>query len=38
MIGAMHPGINLEFARSEEIHLEDAFAKAAEAGYRFVEP
>ena len=38
MIGAMQAGINLEFARTEKINLEDAFAKAAEAGYRFVEP
>jgi sugar phosphate isomerase/epimerase len=31
-------GINLEFARSEQIGLEEALSRAAEAGYRFVEP
>jgi len=34
----VHAGINLEFARTEKLGLEDAFARAAEAGYRFVEP
>jgi len=31
-------GLNLEFARSESIGLEEALIQAAEAGYRFVEP
>jgi sugar phosphate isomerase/epimerase len=31
-------GINLEFARSENLGLEEALVRAAEAGYRFVEP
>jgi sugar phosphate isomerase/epimerase len=34
----MDAGINLEFARTEGFDLEEAFARAAEAGYRFVEP
>lgn len=34
----MHAGINLEFARSDQLLLNDALAQAAEAGYRFVEP
>ena len=34
----MQPGLNLEFARSEQIDLEQALRAAAEAGYRFVEP
>jgi sugar phosphate isomerase/epimerase len=34
----MHAGINLEFARSEKLSLDEAMLRAAEAGYRFVEP
>jgi inosose dehydratase len=34
----MHAGVNLEFARSEGLSLEDALRCAAAAGYRFVEP
>jgi len=34
----MHAGINLEFARSEGLDLEEALRRAAAAGYRFVEP
>lgn len=34
----MQPGLNLEFARSEQLGLETAMRTAAEAGYRFVEP
>ena len=34
----MQPGLNLEFARSEHLNLEQALRAAAEAGYRFVEP
>jgi len=34
----MHAGINLEFARSENLSLDEAMSRAAEAGYRFVEP
>ena len=34
----MHAGINLEFARSAALGLEEALAQAAEAGYRYVEP
>ena len=34
----MQAGINLEFARTEQLCLDDALARAAEAGYRFVEP
>jgi sugar phosphate isomerase/epimerase len=34
----MHAGINLEFARSDNVSLETAMSRAAEAGYRFVEP
>ena len=34
----MQPGLNLEFARSEQLDLEHALRAAAEAGYRFVEP
>jgi len=34
----MQPGLNLEFARSEHLDLEQALHGAAEAGYRFVEP
>ena len=33
----MQAGLNLEFARTEAIALAEAFAQAAEAGYRFVE-
>ncbi len=34
----MHAGVNLEFARTDGLSLDEAFARAAEAGYRFVEP
>ena len=34
----MHAGLNLEFARSENLSLEEALRKAAGLGYRFVEP
>lgn len=34
----MQPGINLEFARSAGLGLDEAMAKAAAAGYRYVEP
>jgi len=34
----MKPGLNLEFARSERLDLDQAMRAAAEAGYRFVEP
>ena len=34
----MQPGLNLEFARTERLSLEDALIRAAEAGFRFVEP
>jgi sugar phosphate isomerase/epimerase len=34
----MNPGINLEFARSDGLGLEEALRRAACAGYRFVEP
>jgi len=34
----MHPGANLEFARTDNLTLDDAMARAAEVGYRFVEP
>jgi len=34
----MNIGLNLEYARSEELSLHDAMRKAAEAGYGFVEP
>ena len=34
----MHAGINLEFARTEKLNLDEAMSWAAEAGYRFVEP
>jgi sugar phosphate isomerase/epimerase len=34
----MHAGINLEFARTENLSLEEAMSRAAAAGYRFVEP
>ncbi len=34
----MQPGLNLEFARSERLDLEQALRVAAEAGYRHVEP
>lgn len=34
----MQAGINLEFARTEQLCFYDALARAAEAGYRFVEP
>lgn len=31
-------GLNLELARTEQLGLEGALQRAAEAGYRFVEP
>ncbi len=34
----MQPGLNLEFARSERLDLDQALRAAAEAGYRHVEP
>lgn len=34
----MQPGLNLEFARTERLAFEPALRRAAEAGYRFVEP
>ena len=34
----MHPGANLEFARTDNLTLDEAMARAAEVGYRFVEP
>lgn len=34
----MHIGINLEFARSEQLSLEEALSRAVQAGYRFAEP
>ncbi|HUW60931.1 MAG TPA: sugar phosphate isomerase/epimerase [Candidatus Bathyarchaeia archaeon] len=34
----MKPGLNLEFARTERLAPEQAMARAADAGYRWVEP
>lgn len=34
----MHPGANLEFAKTENLSPEEAMERAADAGYRFVEP
>lgn len=34
----MQAGINLEFARTDGLGLEEALARAAKTGYRFVEP
>jgi len=34
----MQPGLNLEFARTERLAFEPALRRAAEAGYRWVEP
>ncbi len=34
----MQTGLNLEFARSENLSLDDALRRAAEVGYAFVEP
>ncbi|MHC4403625.1 MAG: sugar phosphate isomerase/epimerase family protein [Planctomycetota bacterium] len=38
MLRAMQAGLNLEFARTEGLGLEEAFSRAAGLGYRFVEP
>jgi hypothetical protein len=35
---AMQAGVNLEFARNAGLGLDEAMAKAATAGYRYVEP
>jgi sugar phosphate isomerase/epimerase len=34
----MKPGINLEFAKTEQLDAEQAMGRAADAGYEFVEP